>query len=285
MSSTSDLQGWILVGISSCACVLGGMSLQSCCQVMNDRGRERRFWSFHLASIVFIDKLWSKTHESILENSSFLAGSMSLASGVLLFSSLSILLPASQKKLDSTTLSFVCFFGGALFTAILSKVIHWCTPDAVHACGGPPSPLDNNHADEERASPTSSHDSGRGSSQDGGNEEDYSEEYCVLNHHSKHRYQNSYGAVPFREAHFRIHPSIQPQQEHHQHHHRHPSRHHHGQERGDHQADDKDTRDWLRIGIQTAIAIGVHKFPGKYRPSRISLLITRTHDPFKVCMH
>lgn len=285
MSSTSDLQGWILVGISSCACVLGGMSLQSCGQVMNDRGRERRFWSFHLASIVFIDKLWSKTHESILENSSFLAGSMSLASGVLLFSSLSILLPASQKKLDSTTLSFVCFFGGALFTAILSKVIHWCTPDAVHACGGPPSPLDNNHADEERASPTSSHDSGRGSSQDGGNEEDYSEEYCVLNHHSKHRYQNSYGAVPFREAHFRIHPSIQPQQEHHQHHHRHPSRHHHGQERGDHQADDKDTRDWLRIGIQTAIAIGVHKFPGKYRPSRISLLITRTHDPFKVCMH
>lgn len=210
---------------------------------------------------------------------------MSLASGVLLFSSLSILLPASQKKLDSTTLSFVCFFGGALFTAILSKVIHWCTPDAVHACGGPPSPLDNNHADEERASPTSSHDSGRGSSQDGGNEEDCSEEYCILNHHSKHRYQNSYGAVPFREAHFRIHPSIQPQQEHHQHHHRHPSRHHHGQERGDHQADDKDTRDWLRIGIQTAIAIGVHKFPGKYRPSRISLLITRTHDPFKVCMH
>ncbi|KAI9469853.1 MAG: ZIP zinc transporter-domain-containing protein, partial [Benjaminiella poitrasii] len=103
MSIQDTTEGWIMVSISSLSCVLG-------------------------ASIVFLGK-------NVLENTTFLSSSMALGGGVLIFNSLYTLLPASQQKFnDSNLLTFLCFFTGVLFTVILSFIIQWCTPRAIHTC-------------------------------------------------------------------------------------------------------------------------------------------------------
>ncbi|KAI9261557.1 ZIP zinc transporter-domain-containing protein [Phascolomyces articulosus] len=259
------LEGWILVFVSSIACILG-------------------------ASVVFIDKcnFWSSgRHQhsvSILENQSFLAASMALASGVLLFSSLAVLLPASRQRLGASGsyLVYLCFFGGAFFTLGLTKIIHALTPDAIHACGGPPSsPCDMEHdsattSDEEVEQDDLHHHHHHDPAEDeestmaGANEQahPYSEDEnqpIFIKSHSHHHLEHHYGSTPhhhhqphlFREAHFRFH--------HHHHHHpeqnenneydhdQHHHQHHHG--------DQEEYQHFLRIGIQTAVAIGVHKFP------------------------
>lgn len=171
---------------------------------------------------------------------------MALASGVLLFSSLSILLPASQKRLGSVLQVYCFFFAGVIFTFVLTKIVHWCTPDAVHACGGPPAPalpkLDEEEAAQETRLLSSSHRAavaGR---------EDQSQTTTA----DAGKGQQHYGAVLFSEAHFRYHPSSTPGH-HHQHHHLAPTD----------EEDESDTKvQFLRIGIQTAVAICVHKFPG-----------------------
>ena len=226
--------------------------------------------SVYAASVVFIDKIWPQ--KSILENQSFLAASMALASGVLLYSSLAVLLPEAVERLDDSYLVYVGFFGGALFTLILTKVIHWCTPNAVHACGGSPS-MDQ-QGDEESghcsssSSTTSNHDEDDGHTSAGSRTLAYTERHSIKNHpistHGSTQYGTTMGGVPFSEAHFRIHSlTTGGQQQHHHHHH-----HDHGSDNHNHHKNDdssEDTHGFLRIGIQTAVAIGVHKFPGKSR--------------------
>ncbi|KAI8137339.1 Zinc/iron permease [Fennellomyces sp. T-0311] len=209
-----DLQGWLLVLVSSLACILG-------------------------ASVVFIDKLWSAGHgSSILESRPFLSASMALASGVLLFSSLAVLLPASRNRLgpSSAYLQYACFFGGALFTLCLTTVIHYLTPDAIHACGGPPSPVQS--ADEEHGADTHHHDDRHHQN----NVENHDEHQPIKHHH--HHHYGTTDAHVLREAHFRFHP------------------HHHEEcHDEDHHTSQEDHQHFLRIGIQTAVAISVHKFP------------------------
>ncbi|ORY97186.1 ZIP zinc transporter-domain-containing protein [Syncephalastrum racemosum] len=212
--NSSTAQGWLLVLVSSIACILG-------------------------ASIVFIDIFWPQSHGSILDNKPFLSGSMALASGVLLFSSLAILLPESQERLGSAWKTYACFFAGSLFTLLLTRLIHWCAPSAIHACGGSP----HHHAQDAN----NDVESGNGNTQ---------ERQPLLRHCNV-----EYGTSPNREAHIRFHPPHQHQEERqrqqhqseqHQHQHQHAT-HKHQQDHGEH--------DFLRIGIQTAVAIGVHKFP------------------------
>ncbi|CAO3584573.1 unnamed protein product [Absidia cylindrospora] len=114
-----NTEGWLMVLISSTACIVG-------------------------ASIVFIDKVWSRRQGSILSSRAFLASSMALASGVLLVSSLAVLLPESQTRLKSTPEAYGYFLTGALLTLCLARIIHWCTPNAIHACGSD-SPTKHSH--------------------------------------------------------------------------------------------------------------------------------------------
>ncbi|CDH51032.1 zip zinc transporter protein [Lichtheimia corymbifera JMRC:FSU:9682] len=248
--SSQHLQGSLLVLISSIACVIG-------------------------ASIVFIDTLWPQ--KSILENQSFLAASMALASGVLLYSSLAVLLPEAVERLDDSYLVYVGFFGGALFTLILTRIIHWCTPGAVHACGGSPS-MDQRRDEESghcssssSTSTTSNHDEEDGHTSAGSRTIAYTERHSIKHHPVSAQGSTQYGTTttkavvaPFSEAHFRIHSMATRGQQHDHHHHDH--HHHHHQDNDNHHHDDhddssEDSHSFLRIGIQTAVAIGVHKFP------------------------
>ncbi|KAI9496481.1 ZIP zinc transporter-domain-containing protein [Zychaea mexicana] len=263
----TNLQGWFLVIVSSFACILG-------------------------ASVVFIDKCWSATgHQSpILQSRAFLSASMALASGVLLFSSLAVLLPASRQRLGSSSsyLVYLCFFGGALFTLALTKLIHALTPDAIHACGGPPSPAapdddgenahlhhDLEHGDD---GDSNQHDIDQTRRTASGSAEEHHRRHpdenqpikCNLhqnqhygttttanNHGHRHHDPNQHHSdTLFREAHFRLHPHRHQQQHHNHHHHHHDQYHEH-----DDQTSREDYQHFLRMGIQTAVAIGVHKFP------------------------
>ncbi|KAG1473305.1 hypothetical protein G6F56_001030 [Rhizopus delemar] len=206
-----DLNEWLSVLISSIACVLG-------------------------ASIVFLDKLF---HKPLLDNRSFMASSMSLASGVLLFSSLSVLFPQAQKHLNHDATLYTCFFSGAIFTLLITKSIHYLMPDAIHVCGDTEEDCGNhNHG------------------------ENHNNERQKLN---KHRYDVEYGAIRSNESHFRLHHEDHQEgedssQEPETHDHNHSHNHHHRHESmGEVVADDSNY--YLNIGVQTAIAICVHKFP------------------------
>lgn len=170
---------------------------------------------------------------------------MALASGVLLFSSLSILFPQAQKRLDNDALLYTCFFGGATFTTLLTRLIHYLMPDAIHACG---ESSESCHHHEENHN----------------HHHHPEEEQRKLNNH---RCDVEYGAIPSSETHFRFHhddlvhshvsmddedtvsecPSV-----------RQHNRHESVEETMHH-----DPGHYYSIGIQTAIAICVHKFPGK----------------------
>ncbi|KAI9483995.1 MAG: Zinc/iron permease [Benjaminiella poitrasii] len=215
--SYDTLNGWLGVLLSSSACIIG-------------------------ASVVFIDKFF---RTKLLDSRAFMAASMTLASGVLLFSSLSILFPQAQKRLSSSTILYACFFGGAVFTLLLTRLIHYLMPDAIHACG--------------EASEDCHH-----------NEENH-------HHHQQHREERrklnerpcdvEYGAIRSSESHFRFHHddlmhhqlteedndqatvSDCPSAEHHNHH------------ESVEQTVEHDPKHYYSIGIQTAVAICVHKFP------------------------
>ncbi|KAI7865586.1 Zinc/iron permease [Spinellus fusiger] len=111
-SSTRDdfSDEWFAVFISSAACIMG-------------------------ASVVFVDTLWSKPGTSVLKNPTFLAISMSLASGVLMFSSLYTLLPAAHSRLDNDYIVYTCYFSGALLTLLLTYAIQYFAPNAIDTCG------------------------------------------------------------------------------------------------------------------------------------------------------
>ncbi|KAG2203130.1 hypothetical protein INT47_004937 [Mucor saturninus] len=215
------LEGWLGVLLSSTACVMG-------------------------ASIVFLDKFFKK---SFLDSRPFMAASLSLASGVLLFSSLSILLPQAQKRLNNDALLYTCYFGGATFTLVLTKVIHYLMPDAIHACG------------------------------DASEECHHAEEGHHHHHHEEERAQEQrklndracdveYGTIRSSESHFRFHHDDQmhgssttavnmeadidsecPSAEHHYHH------------ESVEETVTNDPNHFYSIGLQTAVAICVHKFP------------------------
>ncbi|GAA5795547.1 Zinc/iron permease [Helicostylum pulchrum] len=225
ISETNMFEGWLGVLISSTACVLG-------------------------ASIVFLDKCSKK---SFLDSRPFMASSMALASGVLLFSSLAILFPQAQKRLDNDALLYTCYFGGATFTLVLTKLIHYLMPDAIHACGD--AAENCHHADE--ADQHEHHD------------HPIREERRKL---TDHACDVEYGAVRSSESHFRFHhddhvhePAHTNQHtaeatstDHHNHNHNHHNHHRHESVE---ETVTNDPGHFYSIGLQTAIAICVHKFP------------------------
>ncbi|KAI8647471.1 Zinc/iron permease [Parasitella parasitica] len=205
----ASTEGWLMVIISSTACVVG-------------------------ASVVFLGG-------KVLESKQFLSGSMALGGGVLVFNSLYTLLPASHQKFDSNLLTFSCFFAGVIFTVGLSYFIQWCAPHAIHTCD-----------------PTSAV-----TSKDVGN--------TSINElvHGPELNDNDIleQEVEERDLMKPILPPTPPPL--HNHHHRHHRHHHH---LGDRDAEygsitihdedlEQDTNDYFLIGIQTAIAICIHKFP------------------------
>ncbi|KAI8354029.1 Zinc/iron permease [Blakeslea trispora] len=101
MSNT--MEGWLMVLISSMACVLG-------------------------ATVVFLGR-------NIIESQHFLSSSMAMGGGVLVFNSLYTLLPAASEKLNHSDFeTFSWFFVGVLLTAFLSRLIQYLTPHAIHTC-------------------------------------------------------------------------------------------------------------------------------------------------------
>ena len=133
---------------------------------------------------------------------------MALGSGVLVFNSLYTLLPASHQKLNSSFLTFSCFFIGVLFTVALTWFIQWCTPHAIHTCDPIATVQEQQRNPDTMTSvkPLLSHP-----------------------HHHHHRRESiiEYGSVLIT------------------------------------QEDQDERNDYYLIGMQTAVAICIHKFPGK----------------------
>ncbi|CAO3638511.1 unnamed protein product [Mucor hiemalis] len=210
------LEGWIGVAISSIACICG-------------------------ASVVFLDKL---SRKSLLDSRPFMASSMALASGVLLFSSLSILFPQAQSRLNNDALLYTCFFGGATFTLVLTRVIHHLMPNAIHACGE----SGTCHHSEENCHHSHSHNC--------------TEERRKLN---SHPCDVEYGTIKYSESHFKFHHDDQV----HDHGNNNTndnlsdssSARQHNRHESVEETVSNDPKHFYSIGVQTAIAICVHKFP------------------------
>ncbi|KAL7315448.1 Zinc transporter [Mucor circinelloides] len=203
MAIEASTDGWLMVIISSTACVLG-------------------------ASVVFLGG-------KVLENKQFLSASMALGGGVLVFNSLYTLLPASKQKFDSNLLTLSCFFAGVVFTVGLSYFIQWCTPHAIHTCDPTLAVTikDNANTIDELV---------RGQDMTDEQEEEQDERGLLkpilpptpplhnhLHHHKRHHSNRDleYGSI----------------------------------EIDDQDLVDQDKNDYFLIGIQTAIAICIHKFP------------------------
>ncbi|KAL2164647.1 hypothetical protein VTH06DRAFT_3864 [Thermothelomyces fergusii] len=128
----NDARGWILSASSGLACILG-------------------------ASVVCIDLpirlIPSKRHFRIQESSAFLASSLSLSFGVMLFSALYSMLPSAMRYLaeddwDEHTAGFVmmgCFIGGFFGIQLVSRILHQYMPSHVVDCDH----THGNPADEE----------------------------------------------------------------------------------------------------------------------------------------
>lgn len=144
-----------------------------------------------------------------------MSASMSLASGVLLFSSLAILLPQAQIRLENNALLYTFFFCGATFTAFITRFIHYLMPDAIHACGNDEQDNHDHHEHQKLKTPT----------------------------------DVEYGSIS--SAHFRFHHDDPNQEATIVHTHKETASQH-------------DHSNYYSIGIQTAIAICVHKFPGTH---------------------
>ncbi|KAI7907212.1 Zinc/iron permease [Cokeromyces recurvatus] len=173
------------------------------------------------ASVVFLGR-------KVLENSKFLSSSMALGGGVLIFNSLYTLLPASQQKLNNSNFwTFLCFFIGVLFTVILSFIIQSCAPRAIHTCDPTTHIVVAKNNIEEVILES--------------NEEDNTSKPILPyhHHHSRRVDMIEYGTIVVSEE-----GAEEDEVDNINHSHLHENK-----------------ADYFLIGIQTAIAICIHKFP------------------------
>lgn len=231
-------ESWLLVLISSIACILGGEILVVYSSIVF-----AYTFSSHStpASVVFVDTVWpssryNRAYTSILEQPKVIASSMALAAGVMLFSSLFTLLPASRARLGSDHWMYLYYFIGIATTIFINRCIHWCAPNAIHAYNEAPhqhshhqsSPLEHPDSCSSQSTllPTTQDDPSFMKSTNGN-----------LGEHTRlHCNSAEYGAV----------------------------NHHHHEYFDPVKGNDQDN-DYFRIGIQTAVAICIHKFPGRYK--------------------
>lgn len=231
-------ESWLLVLISSIACILGGEILVVYSSIVF-----AYTFSFHStpASVVFVDTVWpssryNRAYTSILEQPKVIASSMALAAGVMLFSSLFTLLPASRARLGSDHWMYLYYFIGIATTIFINRCIHWCAPNAIHAYNEAPhqhshhqsSPLEHPDSCSSQSTllPTTQDDPSFIKSTNGN-----------LGEHTRLHWNSAeYGTV----------------------------NHHHHEYFDPVKGNDQDN-DYFRIGIQTAVAICIHKFPGRYK--------------------
>ncbi|CAI2190165.1 18153_t:CDS:2 [Funneliformis geosporum] len=236
----NNLQGWILTLASGLACCLG-------------------------ASVVFLDLFFQKfsytQYLQIAHNSKFLVASLSLGAGVMLFSSLFILLNEAKEYFSKTPklreysgISLIAFyFLGVIGSAIINKLIHYAlsSPTISHHHHHHHIPDDikkrqvNKHDVESLLTQSESHDEmspllknhvDRISSPlyDEDSNHYYNETACS-DRHSVYMVENE--------------PDLESLCCHDSH--------------DDHQPinADPENEQIMRIGIQTALAISIHKFP------------------------
>ncbi|KAK9719960.1 Zinc transporter [Basidiobolus ranarum] len=281
----NSTETWILVLGSSLACVFG-------------------------ASIVFLDGIAQRVFKSdfrITESRTFLAASLGLASGIMIYSSLVILLPESRRfiiesKLVSNFVNVIlmCIFTfGTIMAFLLNRLIQWISPHDVCPCHTP----SIEELDEEADVGIHSCDNDKRNLHDhevstlrllqdsssipcyGSRSEHCAPQRC-------HSYTPDVAcpdphinqpALPFVQPPDSCNPHEQSSSEAHQHHHHH---HHHDNEAEQKQCEtlhkktsvhchdtvcmadvaavETETEQKLQLlslGIQTAIAISIHKFP------------------------
>ncbi|KAH6668848.1 ZIP zinc transporter [Halenospora varia] len=131
---SNDLRGWIMCIVSGIACVVG-------------------------ASIICIDLLVqcipSKRNFRIQDSSVFLASSLSLSFGVMLFSALYGILPSSKKYLERSgftgpTAAWIllgCFLVGIVGIQVISRFLHHYIPSHVVDCDHHHEEPGHSHAD------------------------------------------------------------------------------------------------------------------------------------------
>ncbi|KAL3417320.1 ZIP Zinc transporter [Phlyctema vagabunda] len=117
----NDTRGWIMTVVSGIACIVG-------------------------ASVICVDliicRFPGKKNFKIQESNAFLASSLSLSFGVMLFTSLYGMLPSSKKYLLSGGLSksgaawtvIGCFTAGFIGIQVVSRLLHSCMPSHVVDC-------------------------------------------------------------------------------------------------------------------------------------------------------
>ncbi|THV49698.1 hypothetical protein BGAL_0183g00170 [Botrytis galanthina] len=120
-SLNNDMRGWIMAIISGIACVIGS------CIICID---------------LLIRYIPSKKNFRIQDNNAFLAASLSLSFGVMIFSSLYSMLPSSKKYLmeggytarAAAWTLLACFAAGFIGIQIVSRLMHQFIPSHVSHC-------------------------------------------------------------------------------------------------------------------------------------------------------
>lgn len=128
MQTDNDLQGWILTGASSAACVLG-----SC---------------FIFADVV-VRCLVPRSGFDLKHDKRYLVGGLSLGAGVLLFTALNRILPkaqtllrnvdrlghGAQRRRAAAAIAIGAFLVGTVLCILLNSLLHLITPDSIIHCG------------------------------------------------------------------------------------------------------------------------------------------------------
>ncbi|KAF2420314.1 ZIP zinc transporter [Tothia fuscella] len=137
----NDTRGWIMTALSGIACMLG-------------------------ASIICVDliicRIPGKQDFKIQNSDAFLSSSLSLSSGVMLFSALYNMLPSAKSSLqkggfspaEASWMLIGLFMAGAVGIQVLSRILHHYIPSHVVDC-------DHTHEDEEQGH-KHDHDHGHG---------------------------------------------------------------------------------------------------------------------------
>ncbi|KAI7850302.1 Zinc/iron permease [Circinella umbellata] len=232
---------WVMVLISSIACILG-------------------------ASVVFIDVIYPSSHcSSILERPSVIASSMALGSGVMLFSALYSLLPASRIRLQSDYALYFFYFIGILATLVITQFVHYMAPDAIHSHGTTEDEEHHHHHKQPRhrfseTSTTSSITVTSTPTIEQEEEHIFSKSPINTTMPSNKLNENkNEGTRLLMQWNNQVVEYGSRDHHHHHHHHPHSHSHHHHHHHSD--EENKNDNDYFRIGIQTAIAICIHKFP------------------------
>lgn len=249
---------------------------------------------FKLASVVFIDVIYPSSHcSSILERPSVIASSMALGSGVMIFSALYSLLPASRIRLQSDYALYFFYFTGILATLVITQLVHYMAPDAIHSHGTTEEDHHHHHHHKphHRFSETSTASSVTVASTPTIEQEEeqvFSKSPTdattaptttfIITNNNKVADNNGEGTRLLMQLDNQVIEYGSRDHAHpHHHHHHHPHPHHHHHHHHHHSSSPSITNndsiieedknnindDYFRIGIQTAIAICIHKFPGK----------------------